>query len=290
MFGSGKYYGNDLSQPVEQPAEYEVTADGVLTITRRWKGTLTSCGAFQHKVRSPMPLWDISHGSNPYINNSKCLCVTSRIYWVGGEVYMLEEQYQGTFYLPFSIYQWQTQRLDRPIAMHPRFNGTYLGSDVMKFNRDWTYDLAAPGIWNGFPNWQIGSPTTRSVTLSGDTSTQVNYLDGTNSTSATPNRYRGIEDYVVASGIWHRTSFTLNPALTTKLWHLDAPYIADPSIPASLLASIPDSSNAGNSWLKSQEDVQNMYRGASEIWQVDESWWYNSLGWLPEIYVAGGNS
>jgi hypothetical protein len=219
----------------------------------------------------------------------QCLCVSSRIWRRMSEIYVLEEQYQGTIALPFSIYSWQTQALDRPIPMHPRFGGTFNGSPVMQEGRDWSQSLASPGTWNGFPPYQLDSTQTSG---NGQTCTKKD-SNGTPilafKSPLVANKYRGIESYKVSSGIWKRTSYTLNPSISGLLWTLDAPQF-DSTCPSSLTSTIPDPTNSGYTWIRSQEDISNLYRGASEIWQQDTSWFWNSLGWIQELYTPGGNS
>jgi hypothetical protein len=289
---SALWWGKGPTIPVEQPTEFEVTADGVLTVTRRWRAGIAALAGRQSKVRDPMPPMLFINNTNPYPFVT-CLCVSSRIYHDKSEIYWLEEVYQGTYALPFAIFQWQTQRLDRPIPLHPRFDGTFNGQPVMTANVNWASNPLNPGIWDGFPVFNIAS-------IAQDTQ-NGNYiytpLDGITPTASNPNHaspktfnpYRGIESYPVSTGTWRRTTFTTDPAITGNMWYLDPPGFDD-TVPDALLASLPDSDNTGNHWIKSQEDIQNLYRGASELWQMDESWWYNSLGWLPEIFTPGGNT
>jgi len=284
------FYGQEPVNVIEQSSEYEVTAEGVLTVTRRWEGTLLACAQGRHDVRSPMPIFSVEPSGlyNPF-NNVQCKCVSSRIWRRESEIYVLEEQYQGTIALPFSIFSWQTQALERPIPMHPRFDTVYQGSPFMRQNLHWCQSLAAPGTWNGFPPYLLNSGKTDGngypCTTKDSNGTPVIAFQGTPPlyADAIANPFRGIESYKVPSGIWKRTSYTLNPVVTGNLWYLDPPQF-DQTVPVSLTQSLPDVTNTLFSWIKSQEDVQNLYRGASEIWQVDESWFWNSLGWIKGIY------
>lgn len=269
----------------EQAPEIEFQADGVLTVTKRWKGGLVQLWAKKTKIREPMPLSVLIIEIPDPLASAKCKCVSSCISWDKSQFYTLTEVYQGYVALPFSIYRWQTQRLERPITMHPRFGGTFNGSPVMKYGRDWVWDLLNPGNWNGFPNYQL-----KEFPIPGSVDTEFVLLGPTEVPPlGTANKYRGIESYVVSSGLWQKTSFTIKPALTDNLWYFDTPSIGS-EVPIELYNSIPDKTNAGFHWIKSQEDVQNLYRGASQLWQMDEAWWYNSLGWIEEIYTKGGNT
>ena len=110
-------------------------------------------------------------------------------------------------------------------------------------------------------------------------------------TGNTINPYVGIDSYAVPTGTWKKTSFVTSDSATidtTVLWRVSAPSGTDE------ISGVPNADNSefavnGKTyvnWIKTQDDMQNLYRGASELWQRDESWWWNSLGWSKEIYTA----
>jgi hypothetical protein len=283
---SASWWGTGPGIPQEQPMAFEVTADGVLTITRQWKGGIGGLATRQSKVRDAMPPLNFFNAYNPY-PFVQCKCVSSRITHDKSEIYILEEIYQGTYILPFSIYQWQTQRLDRSITMHPKFDdGTHMVQGL-----HWACNPQNPGMWEGFPPYTISS-------IQYDD--KGNYLatayhDGITPTGAgtnpgpfhnatkTPNPYRGIEAYPVSTGTWHRTMFTTAPIISGVLWLLDPPQW-DSTVPETLVSSLPDPTNVKYSWIRAQNDAANLYRGASQLWQIDDSWLYNSLGWDKDIF------
>ena len=255
-------------------------------------------------------------GASGSIADVNALCIASDIDPVEGkaELYMLTETYQGYVALPFTIYSWTTSRLDIPITQNPNFNG---GSALSASGQSGSYPNAmlqgvhwqlagTPLTFTGFPAFNVDSMYTSSFSGSADSG----------SITGTPNPYVGITDYASATGVWKKTTFfgsvwAADPSgsgsyqvpdnlmLSGRLWKTDKPDLGP--YYSSNLFNIPDPDNTGQSsytgsgyinlqsgyvtWVKSQEDFQNLYRGASSVWQLDESWWANiGRGWRKDIY------
>lgn len=252
-----------LTTGTEQKASLHIAADGVYTITRRWVATAATLHLQQTAIRASMPA--LSGQFITFGSSVNALCISSDIDPVEGkaELYMLTEVYQGYVALPFIIYSWQTARLDRPIQMHPNFDGqnpTY--PNAMKNGVNWAPDPQT-GLFAGFPPYNIGGTTA--------------------------NPYRGIDSWPTPTGVWKKTSFTVNaPTLTGNLWKGNPPDVG-----TFTSIGLPDLANNGPTgtsglytWIKSLEDFQNLYRGASNLWQLDEAWWANiNVGWKKDIFT-----
>jgi len=225
-----------------------------------------------------MPPWPWGGGMVGSV--SQILCCGYEISPLKDEQYQLEAVFNGYATVPFATYSWTTQRMERPIVLHPKFNKLIDGTKVMYEGKHWWPDPFT-GQFSTFPPFEVKgaapSQTRPAIELN----------------KAVPNRYRGVESFVVSTGIWRRTTYTLTPSISGKLWKIDAPkWDADFALPGSLTSSLPDPANSGSTnpdgfptWLKSQEDCENSYAGASQLWAVHESWWHYSLGWIPEVYV-----
>jgi hypothetical protein len=80
---------------------------------------------------------------------------------------------------------------------------------------------------------------------------------------------------MVATAVWRKTSYTLTPTFTLdNLFKIDTPDTGG-------LWSVTNN----NQWLKADKTYRNMYRGASQVWEIQESWLFNANGWLGEIYA-----
>lgn len=257
------WFGNNpLTASQEKKMSLSIAADGVATITRRWVATSTKLKLQQTAIRGAMPVLPYGFTTWGSIN---ALCIASDINGIEGqaELYELVEVFQGYVALPFEIYSWTTSRLDRPIQMHPHFNT----SGVMEEGVHFVYELTQAGNkkFTGFSDTLIGSSTL--------------------------NPYRGILDFPVATGVWKRTTFTVGcPTISGKLWKADPPYV--PTTPINFTGiNLPDINNTALgsdhvTWIRSQEDFQNLYRGASNLWQADYSWWANpTVGWRKDIFI-----
>ena len=269
---------NPDETPIEQPISAHWSADGLLVITRRWIGTHSSITSLQTPIRTPLgALSTIQESILPDLEQTDFLCVESDIDPIAGkpDLYLLTETYQGAINTPFTIYSWTTARVDIPITQHPNFNTTPAGE---------------AGIMLEGVNWQLaGTPLTF-------TSFPVFNIGGT-----TPNPYVGITDFPGVTGIWKKVSYyvvpgnsdgspgtTGLPQYTGKLWKSDVPDFG----PYKTTMNLPDTDNTGEdledgyiTWIKSQEDFENSYRGASSIWTATEAWYANvSRGWRKDIY------
>ena len=254
-----KWFGPDPTSAVqEQKMSLAIAADGVATITRRWISTATQLKLKQTAIRDQMPTLPYGFTTWGSIN---ALCISSEITpHDKAELFVLTEVFQGYVALPFEIYSWTTSRLDQPIQMHPNFNT----GATMLFRTHWTPDPQT-GLFVGFPAFNVGTTTA--------------------------NPYRGITDFPCATGVWKRTTFTVGaPSVSGLLWKADPPYI--PTTPVDFTKiNLPDKDNTALgadlvTWIRSQEDFQNLYRGASNLWQADYAWWANvKVGWRKDIYT-----
>lgn len=303
---TAKWFGVDPSNSqntylLEQKQSMHVAADGVVTIVRRWVGAVDACMSFQTPIRTAMPaptelfqtaLDNSAAFPSANFTDGNFLCISSDVDPIEGkaELFMLTETYQGYIALPFSIYSWISSRLDLPIATHPNFDNGGETYEAMVQGENWQL-AGQPLTFTGFPVYNVGGATSGSL-----------------------NPYVGISEYPSATGIWKKVSFLageddgsiskVNDAgaissffpITGKLWKMDPPDIG----PWTHIG-IPDINNTGEglptpanppvgpdgyvTWIKSQEDLENIYRGASSVWQYTESWWANlGRGWLKSVY------
>ena len=282
------YFGQDYdASPIEQKASLHISADGVLTIVRRWVGTSAGCAGQQSKIRDAIPAWTDTTGPNSQLDtflDINALCIETDIDGIDGkaDMYMLTEIYQGYVAAPFTIYSWQTSRLDLPIVQHLKFNT----EGIMQAGVHWINPTSGQP-WQGFTPFNVGGPDSGSL-----------------------NPYVGIENFPVQTGIWKKTQFfctnTSNQGgvggtvpsigsggpITGNLWKKDAPSTGDYGNGGTLDIGLPDSDNSTCArgtdfctWIKSEENLTNLYRGASELWQFDEAWWANPIcGWRRDLY------
>jgi hypothetical protein len=172
--------------------------------------------------------------------------------------------YQGIWNMPFTVYQMDASRYEKPIVYHPAFNNPAIFGDYVGSTSQYTQTKLTRGIVN---------PSSGVI----DTYVFDKFKDigaGVNDPSCI---FRGIEAYMVATATFRKTSYALAPDfMLSKCFVLDNPETGG--------LSIPDPSNEKKSWLKADKTCRNMYRGASQIWEIQESWLYNANGWLPQIY------
>jgi len=185
-------------------------------------------------------------------------CITSGYERKLPDAAIVRATYQGIWNLPFTTYQLEASRYEHPIQYHPDFN------DPTKFGT-WVGDTSGGEQTKMFETITEGGVTAKAFTK---------FRDIGSSASDPVCKFRGISAYMVASAVWRKTSYTLTPTFgVTGLFKIDAPDTGG-------LWSISNTSQ----WLKADKTFRNMYRGASVIWEVQESWLYNQNGWLSEIY------
>lgn len=223
--------------------------DGSIFIERRWvcryQDAFTLC---------PKPR-DFAPAGTPGTNTR---CISSGYERQKPDAAIITATYQGIWNMPFTTYQLEAARHDFPITYHPDFNnvnkfGTYITdtgpgekTKHVIIEDDPTHATAGAPKFDKFR--EIG------------TAAQI--------------KFRGITHYMVATAVWRKTSYTLSPVFgVSGLFKIDGPDTGG-------LWSVADATK----WLKADKTFRNLYRGASEIWEVQESWLYNANGWLTEIY------
>lgn len=220
--------------------------DGSIIIDRVWVGpNYEAAYALCPKPRHTAP------AGTPGTNT---LCIASSIERLKPDVTIVRATYQGIWNMPFTIYQMDANRYERPIQYHPNFN------DATKFPLNSKIIVAQT------------DPTTGASFM-----VFQKFRDIGSSISDPVAKFRGIEAYLVATACFRKTSYALNPDFgLDKVFKLDAPEHGG--------YSIPDPSNSSKRWLKGDKTCRNLYRGASQIWEIGETWLYNINGWLSEIY------
>lgn len=179
-------FGNNLSALEEQveSGRFEITAEGVMVVTRVWKATYAVAIANAPAVRSADP------------GGTGALCISVTIDREAGDIAIVRATYQGYLYLPFTIYEFANTRQERPIEMHPNFNDAAKFPDAVKF---FDPDMLLQGK-KVFVKFQDSDPT------------------------ATNNRFRGIEAYITGSAQWRKTSYSTTPDFDqTDVGRLNAP-------------------------------------------------------------------
>lgn len=234
-------FGNNLSLLVEQPQSgaYNLTAEGIFTITRIWRATYDVCVANAPGVRS----------IDPYGTNA--LCIQVDITRESPNLGTVTAVYQGFLNLPFTIYELSNSRMERPIGMHPKFLDTSVFPESCKVF-EIPDAVAAIPIFVKF----------KDVGTDGDPDL----------------KFRGIESFIVGNVQWRKTSYSQTPDFSaTDVGKLSAPETGS-------FTGLPDQSNSGKKWLKIEKNCRNIYKGASLLWEINEVWQYNELGWTTEIY------
>lgn len=184
---------------------------------------------------------------------SNGLCISVDIIRMPPDLGEVTAVYQGFLYLPFTIYELTNSRMERPIAMHKDF------LDVSKFPlASKLFDIPDP----------VGAPTDKSFTKFKDVGT-----------AGDPNlKFAGVESFIVGNVQWRKTSYSQTPDFSaTDVGKLNAPE-------AGPYTGLPDQSNAAKKWLKMEKNCRNIFKGASLLWEINEAWQFNDLGWLTEIY------
>lgn len=237
------------AQSTDGDGKVSFDTDGSIFIERRWvcryQDAFTLC---------PKPR-DFAPAGTPGTNTR---CITSGYERSKPDSAIISATYQGIWNMPFTTYQLEASRYERPITYHPDFANT------AKFG---TY----VGDTSGPEQTKLARPVNDAVTGAVLAYTFDKFREiGT----AAQIKFRGIEAYMVATAVWRKTSYTLTPVFgVSGLFKIDAPDTGG-------LWTVADA----NQWLKADKTFRNLYRGASEIWEVQESWLYNKNGWLTEIY------
>lgn len=227
--------------------------DGSCFVERVW-----TCSYVNALALCPRPR---SAASAPVTGVSNLKCINSSVERLKPDAAIVRATYQGTWRLPFTIYQMDASRYERPITYHPDFAnaakfGTYVGDtsggEQTKLARKLEDPTGGSGGAYVFDKFRdIG------------TAAQI--------------KFRGIEAYMVATATFRKTSYDIQPDFgLAGIFKLGAPETGG--------TAIPDPANTNRSWLKADKTCRNLYRGASEIWEIQESWLYNANGWLTEIY------
>lgn len=245
-------------QPTTGDGKVYFDTDGSIFIDRVWKCAYANAFSLCPKPRDAAPV------GTPGQNN---FCITSGFERDGGDSAKVTATYQGIWYMPFTVYQMDASRYERPITYHPKFNNASVFGDKVGS----TSSYAHTKVYRSVPDPVTGA-TVASVF--------DKFLDISPTNDSTdPNcKFRGIEAYMVATATWRKTSYQLQPDCSlSNIFKLDAPETGG--------IVIPDGGNAGKSWLKADKTCRNMFRGASQVWEIQESWLYNANGWLSEIYA-----
>ena len=234
--------------PYEGDGKVSFDTDGSIFIERVWRCRYADAFTLCPKPRSFAP------AGTPGTNTQ---CINSGYERLKPDAAIIRASYQGIWNLPFTTYQLEASRYERPITYHPDF------ANVTKF-----------GTWVGDTSGGEQTKVARIVT-DNLTGTQTRVFDKFLDIGTTAQiKFRGIEAYMVATAVWRKTSYTLTPTFgVSGLFKIDAPDTGG-------LWSISNPSQ----WIKADKTFRNMYRGASEIWEIQESWLYNANGWLSEIY------
>lgn len=244
-------FGNELSTKVEQPGsgKIQVSADGVVVMTRIWQ-------VDNDRIWQEIPNVKFS---DPVYPNLFCVDVT--VDPGKAKHAIITATFQGYQTLPPVIYEFQNSRMDRPIALHPKFMDTGAGQ-----------------------MGEIAGTEAKYKSLDPINGAFIKFFDGTSGTvggKTKDNKFRGIEAYIVGSATFRKTSFSTTPNFSqTGVGKLTPPE-AGP-----WAATIPDAGNTAHSWLLVENSCSNLLKGASILWQIVRVWQYNSQGWMTEIYSA----
>jgi hypothetical protein len=243
-------------QTTEGDGEVTFDTDGSIFITRVWAGAFQSCLDLCPKPR------DFPPPNTPGLN---VRCIESSVKRLRPDAGQVTARYQGIWNMPFTTYQMEASRYEKPIIYHPKFN-----------------DASVFGVPVGNPNNETGNPLqTKFYDVQKINNVDYPYFKAfanlTKAGSAVSTKFAGIEAYMVATATFRKTSYALSPDFgLANIFKLNAPETGG--------SSVPDASNASKSWLKADKTCRNLYRGASQIWEIQESWLYNANGWLEAIY------
>ena len=234
-------------RPRDDDGKVSFDTDGSIFIERSWTCVYNNAFALCPKPRDAAP------AGTPGTNTR---CITSSYERWKADAAIVRATYQGIWNMPFTVYQMDASRYERPITYHPQFNNEAV------------FGASVPGgqyPWTKIVDGQIKSGVRASTFIKfrdvGQTDDEV--------------KFRGIEAYMVATAVWRKTSYTLTPTFTLdNLFKIDTPDTGG-------LWSVSNQ----NQWLKADKTYRNMYRGASQVWEIQESWLYNQNGWLTEIYA-----
>jgi hypothetical protein len=234
-------------QSTEGDGKVSFDTDGSIFIERVWACAYANAFSLCPKPRDFAPV------GTPGTNTK---CITSGYDRKLPDAAIVRATYQGIWNLPFTTYQLEASRYEHPIQYHPNFNNKEIFPDNTKIIDTITDPVTKveASVFNRFK----------------DISTLADPASRTDPTC----KYRGISAYMVASAVWRKTSYTLSPVFgVSGLFKIDAPDTGG-------LWSVASASQ----WLKADKTFRNVYRGASAIWEIQESWLYNQNGWLSEIY------
>jgi hypothetical protein len=246
-----KWFPGSLTgaQSTDGDGKVSFDTDGSIFIERRWvcryQDAFTLC---------PKPR-DFAPAGTPGTNTR---CITSGYERQKPDAAIISATYQGIWNMPFTVYQLDAARGEHPITYHPNFSntslfGTYVGDST-------------PGLTKTKIAGSTVDPTTGQKAWTFEKFRDI----------GTPAeiKFRGVTHYLVATAVWRKTSYTLTPVFgVSGLFKIDGPDTGG-------LWTVADA----NQWLKADKTFRNLYRGASEIWEIQESWLYNANGWLTEIY------
>jgi len=229
-------------KPTSNDGKVSFDADGSIIIDREWKCRYADAFSLCPKPRTAAP-----EGTPGY----NTLCISSGYERFRPDGAIVRATYQGIWNMPFTVYEMDASRYERPIQYHPDFN------DASKFP-------VASKIMKG-----VTDPNTGATVLVFDRFKDI--CDTANDDSC---KFRGVEAYMVPSGTFRKTSYTTIPDFS-----LDGVFkIGTPETGGHPIRG------GDNVWLKADKTCRNMYRGASQIWEIQETWIYNENGWLTEIY------
>ena len=249
MANTIKWFPGNLAgaQSTDGDGEVSFDTDGSIFIERRWVCRFQDAFTLCPKPR------DFAPAGTPGTNTR---CITSNYKRQKPDAAIISATYQGIWNMPFTVFHMDASRYERPITDHAQFNNeAVFGSDKPGGQYPWTKIVEA----------QIKSGVTAARFIGfrdvGQTDAEV--------------KFRGIEAYMVATAVWRKTSYTLTPTFTLdNLFKIDTPDTGG-------LWSVTNN----NQWLKADKTYRNMYRGASQVWEIQESWLFNANGWLTEIYA-----
>lgn len=236
--------------PYEGDGKISFDTDGSILIDRIWSGpAYDTAYALCPKARDAAPAG--TPGTNVF-------CINSSLERLKPDATIVRATYQGIWNMPFTLYQMDASRYERPIQYHPDFfNATKFPVNTKVYT---THEPTPPDTLT-FPVFEKFRDA----------------YDASVPADAAKVKFAGIEAYLVATACFRKTSYALSPDFgLANIFKLDAPETGG--------YSVPDSSNSNRSWLKGDKTCRNMYRGASQIWEVGECWLYNANGWLSEIY------
>lgn len=237
--------------PTDGDGKISFDTDGSVLIDRVWTCPYSMAFSLCPRPRDPA-------GNLPQISNTRC--ISSSLERQKPNNAIVRATYQGTYRLPFTIYSMEASRDQKPITYHPKFNDPAIFGDAV-------------GSTSGNAHTKVmryvTDPTTKVSTPVFD-----KFLDiGTSATD--PNiKFAGIEGYLVASAVFRKTSYAeAADFMLNNIFTIQMPETGGSTVPGS-----------PSNWLKADKTCRNMYRGASQIWEIQETWLFNPNGWLKQIY------